>query len=238
MPTEPSLTDPAAVIRQYASTDNLTTRRSVWGPGPEGLSPVDLLREAVLASQPRGILEIGCGTGEFAQSVLEAAPTVAYVATDASESMVAAARTLGVPAQRALAESLPFATAAFDVVLAGWMLYHVTDLDRVLTEVRRVLRPGGTFAVATNGERHLADLLTEAGGDPLVTQFSSENGEGTLRRHFAEVSRRDVTTWATFPDHATAAAYLATFAPALARALPHFDGAGRYEGFTTVFTCR
>lgn len=237
MPPE-SLTDPTSVARQYATTVNLDTRRAVWGPGPEGLSPVDLLRDTVLGCCPGRVLEIGCGTGQFAASVTDAAPSVDYVATDASPVMVEATLSRGVDAQRADAESLPFPDDSFDVVVAAWMLYHVSDLAGALREVRRVLRPGGTFAAATNGDLHLAGLLGDAGGSPMVTQFSSENGARLLREHFEDVSRRDVTTWATFPDHAAAAAYLASFDPALARALPPFTGARRYDGFTSVFTAR
>ena len=229
------LTDPAD---QYATTGNLDTRRSVWGPGPEGVSPGDVLREVVVACHPARVLEIGCGTGAFARSVLDELPDVQYVATDAADSMVAATRALGVAAQRVDAQSLPFDDDAFDVAVAAWMLYHVGDLDATLAQLRRVLRPGGTLVAVTNGDRHLAQLLGEAGGSPIRTQFSSENGAAALRRHFDEVSRRDITTWATFADHAMAAAYLNTFAPDLSRALPPFEGPRRFEGFATVFTAR
>lgn len=47
----------------------------------------------------------------------------------------------------------------------------------------------------------------------MVTPCSSENGALALGRHFTEVSRRDVTTRATFADHAAAAAYVASFDP-------------------------
>lgn len=230
------LTDPADVAAQYATTDNLETRRSVWGPGPDGTSPVDVVREQVVARRPCQVLEIGCGTGAFARSVIEALAGVEYVATDAAPSMVAAARTLGVPAQCVDAQSLPFDDDSFDVVVAAWMLYHVGDLDVTLAEVRRVLRPGGTFVAATNGDRHLAGLLRDAGGAPIRLQFSSENGVPSLGRHFDVVSRRDIMTWAAFADHAATTAYLQTFAPDLARALPPFAGSRRYDGFATVFT--
>lgn len=232
------ITDPDVIARQYASTDNLEARRSGWGPGPEGVSPVDLLRDAVLAELPQRILEIGCGTGAFAKSVVDARPDVDYVATDLSLAMVEATRALGVEAQQASAGALPYADATFEVVVAAWMLYHVPDLDTTLREVRRVLRPGGTFCAVTNGDEHLADLLREAGGAPVVTQFSSENAAGHLRRYFAEVSQRDVETRATFPDHASAATYLASFAPALAEGLPHFEGRRQYTGHTSILTAR
>ena len=205
------MTRSADVARQYASTERLQTRRSVWGPGVEGVSPVDVLRQVVIDAAPTRVLEIGCGTGHFARSVLDAMTGVDYIATDLSAGMVEAAAALGVPAQVSAADRLPFADASFDVVVAGWMLYHVPDLDAVLREVRRVLRGGGTFAAATNGDAHLADLLTEAGAGPLRTQFSSENGAAALERHFTQVTRRDVDTRATFDSHAAAAAYVHTF---------------------------
>ncbi|EWT01741.1 transcriptional regulator [Intrasporangium oryzae NRRL B-24470] len=232
------MTRPETVALQYARTDNLQTRRTVWGPGPEGVSPADVLRTAVVSARPNRVLEIGCGTGHFARSVLDAIPQVDYLATDVSEAMVEATRALGVRAVQASAESLPFPGTSFDVVVAAWMLYHVPDLAQTLREVRRVLRPGGVLAVATNGEEHLGDLLREAGGRPLVTQFTSENAEESLGRHFGSVVRRDVETRATFPDHASAAGYLATFDTGLAAALPYFDGERTFAGHTSVLVAR
>src|SRR6476661_9898740 len=184
------MTDRGLVGQQYASVDRLETRRNVWGPGPEGVSPVDVLRTLVVSSAARRVIEIGCGTGQFARSVLDEAPGTDYVATDLSPAMVEATRALGVTAEVAPADSLPFADDSFDGALAAWMLYHVPDLDGALREVSRVLRDGGTLHAATNGSEHLGDLLREAGGDPLVTQFTSENAAELLGRHFEHVARR------------------------------------------------
>lgn len=230
------MTDPADVEAQYATTGRLETRRSVWGPGPEGISPADVLRTLVVSSGARRIVEVGCGTGAFARSVLDAAPGVDYVATDLSPAMVEATRARGVAAEVAAADALPFADASFDGAVAAWMLYHVTDLDGTLAELRRVLRDGGSVHVVTNGREHLGGLLRDAGGEPLVTQFMSENAAEVLRRHFEHVVQRDVETRATFPDHATARAYLATFAPDLADALPFFEGERTYAGRTAVLS--
>ena len=230
------MTDPGTVGTQYASVERLHTRRSVWGPGPEGVSPVDVLRTLVVASGARRVLEVGCGTGQFARSVLDGAPGTDYLATDLSPAMVEATRALGVPAEVAPADELPFADGSFDGAVAAWMLYHVPDLDGTLVELRRVLRDGGALHVATNGREHLAGLLREAGGEALVTQFTSENAAEVLGRHFEHVVQRDVETRATFPDHAAACAYLATFAPDLAQALPPFDGPRAYAGHTAVLS--
>jgi ubiquinone/menaquinone biosynthesis C-methylase UbiE len=232
------MTTPDAVSTQYASTERLATRRGVWGPGPEGVSPTDVLRQAIVDAQPSSVIEIGCGTGDLARSVMDSIPEVDYVATDLSPAMVSSAKALGVPAVVAPADDLPFPDESFDVAVAAWMLYHVPDLDAALRELRRVLRAGGVLVVATNGAAHLADLLQDAGGEPLVTQFTSEAAESVLARHFSEVTRRDIETLASFDDHTAAAAYLATFDTELARALPSFDGPRSYAGRTAVLTAR
>jgi len=231
-----SMTDRDAVDAQYAHTDNLRTRRDVWGPGPEGASPTEVLLSSVVAARPTKVIEIGCGTGHFARSVLDALPDVDYLATDISAAMVEATTALGVPSRQLPADALPFADGTFDGAVAAWMLYHVPDLDGTLAELRRVLRDGGRLSVATNGQEHLADLLREAGGEPLATQFTAENAEETLSRHFQHVSRRDVETRASFPDHAAAVAYLSTFAPDLAAALPAFAGQRSYTGRSCILT--
>jgi ubiquinone/menaquinone biosynthesis C-methylase UbiE len=195
-----------------------------------------VLLSSVVAARPTRVIEIGCGTGHFARSVIEALPDVDYLATDISAGMVEATSALGVPSQQLPGDDLPFADDTFDGAVAAWMLYHVPDLDGTLAELRRVLRDGGRLSVATNGEEHLADLLREAGGEPLVTQFTAENAEEVLSRHFRHVSRRDVETRATFPDHAAAVAYLSTFADDLAASLPPFEGPRSYTGRSCILT--
>ena len=221
MDSTSQLTESDHVAGQYASTDNLRTRRSVWGHGPEGVSPVDVLRMLVLSSQPRRVIEIGCGTGQFARSILDQDPDIDYLATDLSPAMVEATRALGVPAEVASSDDLPLGDGT---------------CDGTLRELRRVLRDGGTLHVATNGREHLSGLLREAGGEPLVTQFMSENAAEVLGRHFEHVAQRDVETRATFADHAAASAYLATFSPELAQSLPHFEGPRTYAGHTAVLS--
>jgi SAM-dependent methyltransferase len=236
MDSPTDLTESEHVARQYATTDNLRTRRDVWGPGPESVSPVDVLRTLVISGRPRRVVEIGCGTGQFARSVLDQAPDLDYFATDLSPAMVEATRALGVTAEVASSDALPLGDGSYDAAVAAWMLYHVPDLDGTLRELRRVLRDGGTLYVTTNGREHLAGLLRAAGGHPLVTQFTSENAGEVLGRHFENVVRRDVETRATFADHAAASAYLASFSPELGRSLPHFEGPRTYAGHTTVLS--
>ncbi len=229
--------DPEMVRDQYADESRLATRSSVWRPTVDGRTPQDVAA-AIAEAHPARLLEVGCGTGAFAERLAVENPNCSIIATDQSARFVELTAARGVDARVADVMDLPVADASFDVVVAMWMLYHLPILNRGLAEVRRVLRPGGTFVAATNGDGHLAELLVEARGQPLVTQFSSENGAAALSRHFADVRQTDLATRAVFPDHTSACAYLATFDESLAADLPLFDGERAYAGATSVFVAR
>lgn len=231
------LNDPDYVREQYADEGNLETRRSVWQPTDEGPDPVNEALNAIdraLVGDAR-ILEVGCGTGAMAERI-NALPGVTLIATDFSPRFVELTAARGVDAREADICYLPFDDGSFDVVYAGWMLYHIRDLERALNEVRRVLRPGGTFVAVTNGNDHLADLRIAAGGKPDITQFSSETGASVLGRKFGDVRRHDLETRAVFGDHAAAQAYLDSSNEGLV--LPPFDGEREYAGHVTVFEAR
>ena len=233
--TSNDMTDVDAVREQYAREDGLQTRTSVWQPAADGRDPVQIALAVARASGPRAILEIGCGTGGFAERLAAQHPDATLLATDQSARFVELTAARGVEARVADATQLPFEDDAFDLVVAMWMLYHVPDLDLALAEVRRVLRPGGRFLAVTNGDGHVADLRADGGGGPVITQFSSQNGQEALRRHFDAVSREDLATRAVFPDRAAAMAYLDSSQEDIPWDLPEFDGPREYAGEVTVF---
>jgi SAM-dependent methyltransferase len=97
------------------------------------------------------VVELGSGTGFFLLNLMQSGIGKRGVATDLSRGMVAVAarngRDLGLPVSGAVAdaESLPFATGSVDLVVGHAVLHHVPDLDRLFSEVIRVLKPGGRF---------------------------------------------------------------------------------------------
>jgi SAM-dependent methyltransferase len=235
--------DPGHVRDQYATEGNLETRTSVWRPGPSGVEPQDVVVSEVRAALPTGggmpdVLEVGCGTGYFAARLQAELPGIALLAVDQSPRFVELTRERGVPSQLQDVQHLLGADGSYDVVLALWMLYHVSDLDRGLSEIRRVLRPGGTFIAVTNGDEHVAALRREAGGDAVRTTFSSENGEQSLRRHFDIVTRHDVETTAVFPDRDVALAYLLSSREGVDWSLGEAGWPRDYAGHVTVFVAR
>ena len=93
------------------------------------------------------------------------------------------------------------------------MLYHVQDIRRGLGEVRRVLKPGGTFYCATYGENgvmaYLSDLLGKFGvHDPMNRRFTLQKGDLILKRFFSFVSRADYPDALAVTDPEDLADYL------------------------------
>lgn len=96
-------------------------------------------------------LDLCTGTGDIAFLLAAAAgPAGSVKALDFSEGMleVARSRPWDGPAIEWLqgdACALPYADASFDAVTVGYGLRNVQPLDKALSEIRRVLKPGGRF---------------------------------------------------------------------------------------------
>ena len=105
------------------------------------------------------ILELGCGNAAMWKKHVGALPEgCELLLTDLSDGMLEEAqRQLGkherVRYAQVDAMDILCGDARFDAVIANMMLYHVPDIDRALAEIRRVLKPDGWFACATNGEQ-------------------------------------------------------------------------------------
>jgi len=99
------------------------------------------------------VLEVGCGYGWITEALLYAA-RIRWVGLDRSQSMVTQLRTrLSDYHPRAIvgdACHLPFASNSFDKVLCTGVLMHVTNECAALTEMARVLRPGGLLVCSMN----------------------------------------------------------------------------------------
>src|SRR5262249_18051999 len=149
------LNDPELVRREYEDESRFAVRAAAW-QSSTGPDPRQLAFEAVAEVRPGRVLEVGCGRGELSERIArELGADV--VAVDQSERMVELTRARGIEAIVSDVQELPFADAAFDCGLAAWMLYHVPDLDQGLSELTRVLRPGGRLVAVTNTERNLRE---------------------------------------------------------------------------------
>jgi 2-polyprenyl-6-hydroxyphenyl methylase/3-demethylubiquinone-9 3-methyltransferase len=104
------------------------------------------------------LLDIACGGGLMAPHVGPLG--YRHVGVDIGQAALLVARDHGVEPVRADAARLPFADGVADVVVAGEMLEHVTDLPAVVGELCRVLAPGGTLVVDALADTALARFLT------------------------------------------------------------------------------
>ena len=94
--------------------------------------------------------EVGCGTGALSAAILDRCRPTSLIAVDPSEGFIAKARR-NVPDRRVQfqigdAQVLTLETASRDVAASALVLNFVPDRDKALSEMRRVLRPGGTVA--------------------------------------------------------------------------------------------
>ena len=201
------LDDPALVASEYADETRLRRRAAAYTGVETGEDARMRLVQAVAEVRPRRVLEVGCGWGELAEWI--ARETGAdVVAVDLSPRMVDLARERGVAARLADVQQLPFVDGEFDCVVAAWMLYHVPDLHRALSEVVRVLRPGGRFVAATNSRLHLIEVRELVGSGPSNLSFSRESGRELLAPHFADVQQVDIDGELEFAGREEVAEYV------------------------------
>ena len=185
------LDNPTLVRWEFASEERLEKRNEINRRLIEGLNAEELLFQSIAEVSPARVLEVGSGAGRMAQRVRDELGSE-VVAVDTSERMVELTRQRGIDARVADVTSLPFGDAQFDCVFAGWVLYHVLERDRAISECARVLRPGGRFTTATLADENMSDLWNFLGSPrERSLTFSTANGAEQLERHFAHVEARE-----------------------------------------------
>lgn len=120
------------------------------------------------------VLDLGCGHGRAVAMLARLSGHVTGV--DPSHLMVRLARRHNAPAIRkglvyiqvAKAEQLPFGDDAFDKVLCVHVIYFWEEVQLVLTELSRIVRPGGTLALVFRDTR---DHTAVASYPPEVYRF-------------------------------------------------------------------
>ena len=107
----------------------------------------EVIRRAALTPASH-LLDLGAGTGDLAREALHQQPACRVTAGDFTlEMMLVGKKNYAAPSvwTGADALNLPFPDASFDAIVSGFLMRNVVDLERALSEQRRVLRPGGRF---------------------------------------------------------------------------------------------
>lgn len=187
---------------QYHDSGNLSSRILIHQQFSTGQQNwYEFVLELAKIRSGMKILEIGCGSSAVWRGSYARLPeNCSIYLTDLSTGMA-------LEGHQALANDrrffhmtmnsmeIAFPDRSFDLVIANHMLYHVPSVSQVLSEARRVMKPGGLFMAATNGPEHMTDL------DHLLAKFSKRlegehgmssgfnllNGEKQLRQVFNEI---------------------------------------------------
>jgi SAM-dependent methyltransferase len=103
---------------------------------------IPLFVEAI--GRGKRVLDLGCRSGALTQHFLDGNSVVGL---DVDAAALEKAATLGIePVQADVEQPLPFEDGSFDAVVAGELLEHLQFPDALVSEIQRVLRPGGVVA--------------------------------------------------------------------------------------------
>lgn len=151
-----------------------------------------LLASGIVGSrgaQGTRVLDIGCGHGALSLTLAESAG-FDVVAMDVLEARVRSVRSrkatrdpeaaARVRIVRADAESLPFQNESFDAVAATEVLEHLDEPGRMLSEARRVLRPGGRFFMTTPNSEALPYRILRFLPESAVSRLAASLTQETL----------------------------------------------------------
>lgn len=188
------------------------------------------------------IVDIGCGPGWFWASAVPQPRDARLTLVDRSPAMVTealrrlsgAGRFGAVVGRAADAVSLPFAARSFDTATAMHMLYHVAQPARAIDELARILKPGGSALITTNGDANLMELFSLGGAafggatsDPAAAAFGVDAARAHLGRRFQAVDVHIFEDSYAIDDVDDIIDYLTSFPPGSAATREQHDALRR-----------
>jgi SAM-dependent methyltransferase len=142
----------ASDFQKLFSVDGVGTPDEATGPR------VEKVRRIFAESNAKTILDIGCANGAILKPLLG---TRELHGVDISEVLVQKANAIGMKALVHDVESgpLPYSNGTFDAVFCGETIEHQVDTDWLLSEINRVLKPGGVIVLTFPNIRTVLSLL-------------------------------------------------------------------------------
>jgi malonyl-CoA O-methyltransferase len=152
--------DPQVVAASFAAASR-SYDAAAWlqaAARNELLSRLDLLR-----APPAAVLDLGAGTGLAAIEIKRRFRRAAVTAADIAAPMLEVAQSRSrfwrpIRCVQADARELPFEDASFDLVFSNLMLQWLVPPDSALSEISRVLKPGGLLLLSSFGPETLREL--------------------------------------------------------------------------------
>lgn len=202
-----NMTDGQRVIEQYSDTHNLEMRQSLH----EKYSVNKIGFQNWMFGQYRfapkiRILELGSGRGEMWKKIFDDKKLqdleMDITLSDFTEGMTSHLRDLYKDKKISVKQidivDIPYEAETFDIVIANAMLYHVRNIDKAVSEVKRVMKTDGIFYTSTFGLNgmmqflyHAFDQLEIPYSNGINISFTLQNGAEILGRQFEQVELRN-----------------------------------------------
>ena len=192
--------DTQNVLNQYKDGTKLNTRISIYDKYKVGGNDMGWIYEAYEFFDGCEIVEFGAGTGKDWRGKMDDASKKYHITlSDFTSGMVEElTRKYGtyenVEILQIDIQDIPFASESKDFAIANAMLYHVPDINKAVSEVYRILKPGGVFYAATQGSKSVFTFLRDTINEefpevslPSEITFSMQNGMDYLERYFVDV---------------------------------------------------
>lgn len=193
---------------QYQNSTNISARiqlHSLYSQNEQGWFPWIYEQCEIISGMK--ILEIGCGNARlWTENIRRIPDNVEIVLSDISEGIVREIRrdSLFHEDKRFSfasfdGQEIPYEKDRFDLVIANHMLFYCENINQVIEEIKRVLKPGGTLIASTYGEKHMheiTDLVQQfdsritLAAENLYERFGKENGAAWLKPCFGNVEWR------------------------------------------------
>jgi ubiquinone/menaquinone biosynthesis C-methylase UbiE len=131
----------------------VVSRLVKYGCGSEAMKE---LRAQIIPQASGRVFELGCGAGAN-QSLYDSAKVTSFSAIDPSPKLLEYARAevakkgWEADIRHGFGEAIPFADESFDTVVCTFTMCSVDDQMQALAELRRILKPGGTYLFAEHG---------------------------------------------------------------------------------------
>ncbi|HBJ1648201.1 MerR family transcriptional regulator [Clostridium botulinum] len=192
-----------SIKEQYNSDKNLNLRTNLHSYNINKIDWDKWCFKKMNLSGGKKILELGCGVGKLwtkNQEFIDKDSEV--ILSDFSPNMLKCAKNnlknimYKFKYKKINAENIPYDDESFDVVIAAHMLYFVTDIEKALSEIKRILKPDGIVYITTNSCDSMIELnsLTEKfdsnldiSNNGLSTRFDLENGKEILKKYFNKI---------------------------------------------------
>jgi ubiquinone/menaquinone biosynthesis C-methylase UbiE len=151
---------------------------------------VKLIRSHLGDLAGKRVLDAGCGKGRFARVLKEQEPTCEIWGLDISEEMLRFVPE-GIHTRAGSMTELPFENGFFDAAYATESLEHAVEIEKAVSELCRVVKPGGRIAIIDKNAAQWGKLKT-----PDWEQWFTRKGLGRLlRRDCRQVSSRYISYW-------------------------------------------